>query len=510
MLTGISALNTLNSSLQTVRNEINRIDHELSELTNQLASNRRLQAQTLQKTAAIRLDSIAQRSLREALTAADQQALNFLDQRQQELVSIEQNIIEINEQLASTEAQRQITLDNSNHIAQQIIDKEASIQKQLEQDPLYNTALTEARTADAIADEAERKAQQSSDDLGAKGEPYVADPLFMYLWDRNFGTPGYANRNFLSRFLDSWVAKLIRYEPARINYWNIQEIPKRLEQHAKSIREAANNTIENVRNLELEALQQGGATELQQQLEQIRSELEEEDNELAVIEDRLNKILAQRAQFASAKDPYMQQCLQILSNALEHKSLQALRQSVRATASSQDDALVDQLYEFQSNYQDIEDDLHDVRKLHDSKLARLRELEVVRRNFKQHRFDDVRSGFGNEALISSVLTQFLQGLVNGGELWRVLQRNQRHRDVGAWPDYGSGGLGNGSVWGDIWGNSLPRNNRNSRRSRSTNRSNNSPWHWPNSNNGGFRLPSGRSSSGGSRPSSGGFKTGGGF
>jgi len=144
-----------------------------------------------------------------------------------------------------------------------------------------------------------------------------------------------------------------------------------------------------------------------------------------------------------------------------------------------------------------------LRKSHDQKLKRLRELEEVRSNFKRHRYDDTRSGFSNDAVIGAILGQFLEGVVNGSEVWRVLQRNQRHRDVGAWPDYGSGGLGRGP--GSILDDMLSAPRRHRRRAKQS-----SPWHWPNSNNGGFRLPTSRRSSSGRRSSGGGFKTGGGF
>jgi hypothetical protein len=202
-----------------------------------------------------------------------------------------------------------------------------------------------------------------------------------------------------------------------------------------------------------------------------------------------------------------------LQAALEHQTISGLRQIVAVTPSQNDDALLGDLNHYQSNFNNTKEDINNLRHVHDQKLNRLKELETVRRNFKRHRFDDARSGFGNDALIGNVMGQFLEGLVNGSELWRVIQRNQRHQDVGAWPDYGSGGLGNGrmgsggingNVLNDIFGN---QNQRKSRAGRP------SPWHWPDSNNGGFRLPSGRpnSRSQSSRGSSGGgFTTGGGF
>ena len=76
--------------------------------------------------------------------------------------------------------------------------------------------------------------------------------------------------------------------------------------------------------------------------------------------------------------------------------------------------------------------------------------------FKNSRFDDVRSGFGNQALIAGVLGQFIQGVVSGSDVWRVLKRNQRYRKVASSPTFGSGGLGDIA---DIFGEEMMRQGR---------------------------------------------------
>ena len=114
---------------------------------------------------------------------------------------------------------------------------------------------------------------------------------------------------------------------------------------------------------------------------------------------------------------------------------------------------------------------------------------------KNSRFDDVRSGFGNEELIVNVIGEFLKGVISGSDLWKVIKRNQRYQDVNSSPEFGSGGLGN---LGDILGGgSIGRRNRRKRKS---------SWHLPKPRRGGggFSIP-GSSSRGG-----GGFKTGGSF
>lgn len=521
MLTGIQALNNIDESLQTVKNEIRRIDNELSLSTTQLAENRQQQARAIKHIAHIRLSSISDGSLLERLSTADQQALTLLEERKQTLNALDKTIQSHEHKQASLEGERQLLLTQANNRGDDLAKKETVIQNTLQKDQDYIAALAQAKEADDIADEAERKAHDSAESLEEKGKLYQADELFMYLWGRKYGTTEYKNYNPITRLLDGWIARKAKYHQARANYWNIQEIPKRLIQHASGVREQAEAFIDDIQALEEQALESGGAKTIQADLEKLRTNIDACDNNITIAEKNMNALLFQHGQFSSADDPQMQRCLDILKTAMQHQSITGLRQIVIATRSAEDDHLLDDLNRFQNHYHDIKDDIDSLRGAHNIKLSRLKELEDVRRNFKRHRFDDTRSGFGNDAVVGSILGQFLEGLVNGSEVWRVIQRNQRHRDVGAWPDFGSGSLGNGGGFGGALGD-LGRTRRrsgnvlndifgtpNARRSnRGGSRRRKSSWHWPGSNNGGFRLPSGRS--GNSRSSGGGFSTGGGF
>ena len=507
MLTGIQALNNIDSSLQTVKNEIHRIDNELSQLTSRLTENRQQQARTIHQIAKIRLNSISGGALLDRLSMADQKALSILEQRQQTLNDLENTIQTHKDSQETLESQRHKLLIQANKLGKELANKEAAIQSSLEHDTEYMNTLERAREADNIADEAERKAHDSTEALEEKGKPYLADDLFMYLWKRKYGTTEYKNYNPITRFLDSWVARKAKYSNARANYWNIQEIPKRLIQHAATAREQADSIINNIQILEDKSLESGGAKTIQIELEKVRANINQCDEKITIAEKQMNDLMFQHGQFSSANDPQMQECLNILKTAMEHQSISGLRQIVIATRSSDDDFLLDDLNRYQNHFQDIKDEIDSQRSAHNAKLSRLKELEDVRRNFKRHRYDDMRSGFGNDAMIGSILGQFLEGLVSGSEVWRVIQRNQRHQDVGAWPDFGSGGLGHGGL-GGLGGLGNPRRRNSSvlndifgtPRTKSKRRPS---WHWPDSNNGGFRLPTGRRSSGG-------FKTGGGF
>lgn len=82
--------------------------------------------------------------------------------------------------------------------------------------------------------EVQDKVAQADRDLLVKRLPYETDPLFMYLWNRGFGTPNYRSKG-LVRFLDRKVAQLVGYDMARRNYHVLTELPERLREHLRML-----------------------------------------------------------------------------------------------------------------------------------------------------------------------------------------------------------------------------------------------------------------------------------
>lgn len=495
MWTGTSALKNIDQTLQTIRNDVVRLDAELSRLTDNLGDNQRQRLKIINDIATIRLVEIERGELQGGLSSADNRANILLQQRQAALSSLCEEIDAANQQIVVAEQARNEKLEQVNEISQQIVDTEAKVQHQLKNDAGYLAQLDQARAAESVALEANAKVEDAQSDMDEKAEPYQADRLFMYLWERHYATTQY-KAGLFARFMDGFVARTIDYEPARVNFWNLTEIPKRLAEHAASVTQLADDQHMQVQQLELSALEMAGQRNLEVNLEAQRQQLDAQDDILEDHETELNNKLEQRAQYLAGEDQYMVQCVAQLTDALDHQDLRAIHRYVVATNSPTDDQLVIELQGVDARLDTLAEGLADVRGLHEKKLSRLKELEQVRRNFKNSRFDDVRSGFGNESLLAGVLGQFLQGVVNGSDLWTVIKRNQRYRNVGSIPDFGSGGL---EQIGDLLGGGRVHKNRRAKRG--------STWNFPapRRGGGGFNIPRG----GGGR-SGGGFKTGGGF
>jgi len=479
MLSGRDTLLQIERTLRGVRDESDRLGRELKSTADELARNRQQQAAATKQLAELRLSEIERGELFESLDSADRRAQQAIAERDKAYVALEEELDRARHTLETLEARRKLEHEEVDHAAQRLANGEAKVQRELDEDPKFQEQLQKVRDAAQVADAAMRKTETAEEDRREKGKPFEADLLFNYLWQRKYGTSEYKS-GLIARWLDGWVAGLIDYQHARPTYFNLLEIPRRLRQHAERRQIESEDELAVLRGMETRATAAGGIANLVDQLKSAEQSQDKVDAQIESAETALSKLNEQRGAFGSGNDLYIQKGLAILADALQRKDARGLIERARSTYDRRDDSLVDELLELREADEMLEDELEDHRRTQSGQVKRLKELEDVRRRFKHKRFDDLRSGFNDTNAIESILGQFLRGLVGGAELWRVLQRLQRHQDVGAWPDFGSGGFG---------------------RRRSRGRA--STWHWPGNTSGGWRLPRG----GGSRSRGGSFGRG---
>lgn len=320
-------------------------------------------------------------------------------------------------------------------------------QRRLADDAEHRTLLERARAADAVARQAEEKATRAEADRREKGRPYEADRRFMYLWARGYGTSGY-RAGALVRLLDGWLARRIRYQDGRASYAMLLEIPRRLTEHARVQRQAADAAAEALRALEQTALAEDGAPELRATLEREQARLTGIDQDILAEEQVFRDLLARQAAFATGTDEYSVRAIEVLATELQGQGLESLRQEAMATPGPEDDTVVRDIALGEEEARRLEAAIGDQRAVYEGALERLRELEAVRRRFKEHRFDASHSDFPDQGILGVLLAEFMRGLLSSGQLWREIERQQRTRRPRSDPRFGSGGLlRGGGPWG---------------------------------------------------------------
>ncbi|WP_291205162.1 hypothetical protein [Hyphomonas sp.] len=384
------------------------------------------------------------------------------------------------------------------------------------------TALVEAaEEARAVTQRAGQKLELARNDRTEKGAPYEQDPLFSYLWKRRFRSPEYKAGGVI-RMLDSWVAKLCRYDQAFLNYQRLTELPDRIAEHAVFVAGLEDKAEAALVEAEERAMREAGIEALQGEADLLKAGIAVCDGEIAAAEEA-HRAMAQRHEAALKEEagPAVE-ARELLAAELRKASFPDLRILTAETVELEDDRLVDALVRLRA--EEISLDLEAGKRLVRPGVLRedLARMEALRRQFKEARFDSPYA-LMSRAAFDEMMSNLMKGDMDVRDTLRGLSRSVRRAEPQAHPDFGGrsrqdtiglpdimGGV-IGGILGEVLEEVIKETTRGSggygsgpifpgppkRPSRS-------------SSSGGRSFPSGGGRSGHGGRRGGGFKTGGGF
>lgn len=443
MRSGHETLTSIDQALRQVRRQGTDLDGHIQRVSGELLHLGQQEAEKYKALATVRLRDLAEGDLVPGLDEVERRVGELMAMRDAQLEELHGRIEESEQDKDGLQFDR---ADQAQRLAKatERLDKvEATTQERLQSKPEHMAQLARARTTDATAAQAELKTKQAETDRLEKGRPYESDPLFMYLWKRGYGTSRYASLPLL-RFLDGKVADLCGYQAARPNYAMLLEIPVRLAEHAKRARETANEEFEALRTMEESAASEDGIPELREVVEQAERDLDAIDEQICEAEEWARGLVQQRADYAVGADELFRRAMDILDAEFRRDGIASLRREAMRTRTPQDDLLVQELADIADERDRLQDALAHHKQMYVRHIERLKDLERVRREFKQQRYDDAHSSFGNEQLILGILNEFLRGVASSGDLWGALRRHHRRRRIESDPDFGTGR--SGGVW----------------------------------------------------------------
>ena len=446
MISGRQTLTSIDQALSKARTQIDAVEAQIDALNRQLVAQHTARTEDYKELARMRVGLLADGELVHLLDQAEHQVVGLLSQREAALQELLEQIQASEQARQTLHAERAVQAGEVDAAAEAVDAADARTQARLDADPDYRAQRERAHDAERKAMHAEEKAARSEEEREQKGESYRGDPLFMYLWERNYGLPEY-QAGGLVRWLDSRVARLIGFADARANYTRLNEIPVRLREYANTLKAAAETEFQALKDRDTSAREADGVTALEQRLVEEQGKLDASDQRISEADADHQALLERKAAFAGGDDPYTRQAVKFLSSEFERNDLMELRRAVMHTPFPDDDIIVSRLLEREDEGRRIEASLQGLRETVSQQQKRMSELEELRANFKRHRYDRVGSVFGDDALIATMLAQFLTGLLDRQTFWRVLQEQQHYQTRHSDPSFGSGGFGRGTVWG---------------------------------------------------------------
>lgn len=437
MLDGREALREIDRAIDEARREAEMLKASLVELSGREDELRSGVRNALGELARFRLDQSRAGEVAASVAGIDRNVENLMKSREEEYEALKHELAAISGRIDDLENRRDNAASEAERAAEALDSSEATLQQSLEKDPDYQQQFDVAENAERVAAEAENKRVLAEEDRRVKGEPYEADPLFMYLWSCGYGTPSYKGSGII-RMGDHWVARLIRFEDARRNYFTLTEIPMRLGEHAARMRARADAEIDALAALESAAREQTDIPERERALSKAQAASEEIDQQIAAAREQARSLEASRSAFERGEDPKYRAAVEAMYEALEDDSVAELRRAARETRMPEDDRIVERLVALEDELDDVSREGDELRRHARLKSDRLIELEDMRVEFRRRRYDDYGSQFSDGGLFALILAEFVRGAMSGGEYWDRLGRSHRRRATHSKPDFGSG------------------------------------------------------------------------
>ncbi|MES0810903.1 hypothetical protein ABLO27_15570 [Roseibium sp. SCPC15] len=426
MLTGRQTLGTIEQSLADLRREEADLGKRIERATRSLTDLQERQSEAYRDLARFRLDTDAAGTLNTRLDSAAREARRLLDKRSDDYKVLTDQLRECESERNQLQKKR-LDLDTARDAAENQMDElMEAVDGRLENDSSYLAQREAAETALATAEAAASKARTSEEDRQQKGKAYEADPLFLYLWQRGFGTPDYGFRG-LVRSLDTWVARLIRFQDARANYAMLTGIPERMAKHAERCEELARQEQAKLAEFSRNAMTDAAGTDLVGTIETLSEEIDQIDAKLDGLDRRIETLSGALTEFSSGEDADFQKAEEHLSVSLQADDLNDLWRAALDTPSPEDEKIIQRIEDFRDRVEQVAREIRQDRELQRDISRRRAELADVIKRFRSKGYGSWDSTFSDDKLTTVLLGELIKGAITGADYWARAERAHKRR-----------------------------------------------------------------------------------
>jgi chromosome segregation ATPase len=425
MISGFEALQSIDRAYAQLREEEMRLDDRLRSVSEEAARLRQERLVQLHRLAEVKFRMLKNGELARDLDMAEREVRRLLDEAEHENAQAAAGREKAAAGLKQAEATRTACAAEFEAAGRAFQAFETLHQPAIAAEAKWITLTGEAERAEKTWREAERKTRQAEEDRETKKTPYEADPLFVYLWKRQFGASAYRGGGIV-RYFDGLIARMINYSQARANYAMLNQIPERLRAHVDRLKISLDALRQEIANFRQERLLAAGAGPMQARLREAQSahaaseaEVAERQKEFATADAKYDAIIGKNS------DGILTRAVQLMVDNDSRDDVITLYREAERTRSNEDKDIVAQIDHLTRQLGKTEADLTQLRAQSRELAGRREEIENTRASFRRRRYDYPGTTFRNEAAINDVLGGVLSGMIQGAVLEQVLQQGYR-------------------------------------------------------------------------------------
>jgi len=450
MISAQQALNDIERAILGVRRDEDRLVAMLADTKAEGDRLRSEKADAFRALARLRLDAIARDEVVGELDSVERRARGVLDKRRDRLAELKASREGASKKLEDLEDQRAAAVKVRDAAIDVVEAKTDAVEARLATEDEWRRLTAAVEAAEATATAAEQKRRQAEEDRAVKGKPYEADRLFMYLWQRGYGTSTY-RAGPLARYFDGKVARLAGYDAARVNYFMLTEIPLRLAEHAERLKADLATAVAARQAHERAALEADGIKPLEAAVAEADRALAKIETDIARVRSDVDSMDKETATALDDNgDPAVRGVIDDLAGTLARADMVELVRQAEATPTPEDDRIVKSLRQIERDLVRVDAQAEELRRTSIDMANKRQELEHSRDFFRRSGYDRPNGSFSNGDTIGNMIGGIISGAITAAVLEGVFRDGYRYSGSGRRDDFGGNWSGGGS-WGDSGG-----------------------------------------------------------
>lgn len=448
MYSGLQIIGSLDDVFARAQQQTGAVHGRMNELSGRLLQVQKEEGEAYRELARVRLGLAEKDPLIMVLEQVDSNVRAARRRRDDVFAEADAEIARLQREAAALREERETAAAEAGQRHEALAAAEDEVRQRLLQTEAYRVQAQATADAEKIAAAAETKTEQAEADRQEKGRAYESDELFQYLWRRGYGTADY-HAGPLARLFDGWIARFIGFREARASFAMLNEIPRRLGEHAERRRAQAVAERERQSAMEAEALKAGDAHARRQELAEAEAKLDAIDDRIEANARLLIEAEARRSRVLSGEDPTFGAALKAVEQALRRQDLRALRAHAAQTSPREDDAAVQRLEVLEAEEQALMAELEQVKAEQARQRKELEEIGSIRRDYRRRGYHRGTFDAAAGAMLGSILGQVLGGAISRDDFWGEVSRHHQPPGGGWGGGWGGGGgdFGTGGGFG---------------------------------------------------------------
>ncbi|QEG35060.1 hypothetical protein Pr1d_23510 [Bythopirellula goksoeyrii] len=410
------AVSGVNNHLLECQSAMNQHERSMSELVER-------RGQSLLHLAQHYLPNIDQQTIAGSFGEVRNQLADILGRKQRHEREIERTLQADAAEESRLETELEEITERLNEKVARREELEKVVAQRLETDEEFQRLSKEALIAEKELNRNEQRVAEIQSEAAEKLPSYEKSRLFKYLHDRAYGTSEYMKTG-LTKTLDGWVAKMIKYPRARRSYDFLRVTPELVAQEVIRRRDQFNGLMEQVEAIEDRYDDEVGLTTVMREGQEVG---DRRDRVVAAISNQqalTDKHRQELITLEGSQNEYYQEAVSRMKVFLSNLEDWRLENASRSTPEPDDDEIVAEIVRLGKELNENKQEASKLTHEHQVWRERTSDLQAVWQQFHRGDFDSSRSYFPYDFSIESYLEEFVRGRIDRDQLWSAIRSAQ--------------------------------------------------------------------------------------